>query len=903
MIKGVLKTLEKKNENYNNTTFVLYPVVNQPPTLVGGLLNSFKQYTWVDQISEGEFVSFKNLQQTTNKITMLEGTSFAFQPVIEDPHNIKNVFDLKNITYRWTRNDSPLYEINALNKLQGTGSIMLQQAKRDMSGIYELQISNKVGVTVSDQVEIDIISKDNYPLFYSNLILNSNGLKGVEDWIADADFTTQNFVDLGFGQSNASIPKDSYWKTRKQDAEISRNFNFHFSLRKNEMILRNWFLKTKTIDVGDPSNDYYVWRIKYFHPLLVASEDDTTHSGFFPACTYIDKANKNPLYGLQKNIVDGNTYFTRDRIKFTTYGGKASCTAYQDIDVTEVANIVDGQAYGIDRLVAHFFAYIGTGITRYKTKYVTRDNEYIENNTIPLSQKLYESASRANDIEGTEVKPPVIPYIKPENFVPYTRQDVLDLINGYAPKGEDGNPSVVTLDYDESDPQGLTWAWPDMWKTGLGDFQSKILASNWWVGYVRRADGTPVTYGKNTFRIGFARRNGSEPTIPGGDATDLKLTLFKEIDWLKPYKPAINSITNKRVQRKTALFLKPNEPFNIEPITDDVTDIRLDFLDIDNNTLRSELIKGPTAKDMWAVKEKFFMPFYIGNTYSWITDLTSQAVKIFNKTYTTIDAVKLASTNTGRPDLYALWIKAYHYRLFDDWEIRNQRIKDVIWDVGGSAMFGVSADIVVPVQTRRIRVNIIFNHTSNVIYDNNPQIKGWNKQEIYYDYLSNVESDQRYYEYGNPRCGVTAMHLSLHPNNVEVTDKHITYKIPPGNVWYKQKQLLESDNDNYFNSIQSGGGPQGNETNIDSLVYPYNVEPDDAEVAFTITPPSVTTYDLENLRFNAGAPGIIDLEELTQTARLIVTQSSVPQLLSGSGITGEPPPSVSSTDGLGNVGG
>jgi len=45
-------------------------------------------------------------------------------------------------------------------------------------------------------------------------------------------------------------------------------------------------------------------------------------------------------------------------------------------------------------------------------------------------------------------------------------------------------------------------------------------------------------------------------------------------------------------------------------------DINLDYLDANDNIIKTETIPGPTVKDIWAVKEKFFIPHHIANLYT-----------------------------------------------------------------------------------------------------------------------------------------------------------------------------------------------------------------------------------------------------------------------------------------------
>jgi len=138
------------------------------------------------------------------------------------------------------------------------------------------------------------------------------------------------------------------------------------------------------------------------------------------------------------------------------------------------------------------------------------------------------------------------------------------------------------------------------------------------------------------------------------------------------------------------------------------------------------------------------------------------------------------------------------------------------YDAGAAAFFGVNKDTEVPYGTKFIRVRVIFNHTSDVIHDDNPKIKNWSEQTIYLDVFSkNKGYTEQKMEYGMPRCAVTAMHLSLHPNSVEIFEDVNTYKVNlSGSVWDLELKRLENPTEFWSVTDQS--------YNVDSLEYRFN---------------------------------------------------------------------------------
>lgn len=697
MIVSDLKKVKAKNQKYN-TEFTLLPIAARTPNFVVEPLDSFQQYTWLTSTT-ASFVQ-KNISGT--KIMMVEGTEFSIMPYVVDLGNIGDVVNDSNVTYVWRRDGSPLYRYNSRNKLKGTKSFYISssQCRRDISGTYQLEAINQYGSTLSQPFEVDVFNKKKHPALHRNLIYNPSGVKGLDGWTTDPDFKVEEFSLTE--RNHTSIPQDIY---RAGTSPYTKKFQF--SLYSNESRLSSWFSKVMSGSVPgsefdsssatpNPWAPYNRWFISNYHPCLVDTDTEGwgNWASFFPSWEYLDKANKNEnLYTLDNIINRPKTYFTRDKIKFQVFGGSARSVAYQDIDVTDVASLVDGEAYGVDKLVAHFFAYFGIGISKYAVKYVDYLEYKQDDNTLPLVYPTWISGAYAPE----STKQVLFPY-----YYPATQA----LENCYCcpEKGEEG-----------------------------------------------------------------------------------------------PF-----------------VFTKDGEPINITPITEDVTDVKLEFYDELDNLLDSTIIKGPDDRDIWSVKEKFFVPFYLGNTYLWMMDCADEEFRIFNQRYTTMNAIRNVDIPTATDrDINAEWMQAYHYPLYDvatgEYRVVNK------YDLGAAAMFGINVDVVIPKKTRRIRVSVIFNHKSNTIFDSNPTTKQWEDQEIYYDYWTNTKSSERLFEYGNPRCGITAMHLSLHPDTVDISPDYNTYKVPLNNVWYKRRNEL-GINDNFWSVINKS-------TPVNTLTY-KDIKPD-----------------------------------------------------------------------------
>jgi hypothetical protein len=746
MLTGSLNFVRDKNQKYN-TEFKLYPKTQKTPLFIQTPVEKFEQFTWISEYSSPTDYTLKRIRQSGNVVGMLEGTAFQVNLRAVDPTNLFSITDDSNLTYIWKRDGAVLYEYSSQNNLRGTSLLQItsESCTRDISGLYELEASNRFGTTTSEPITIDVVNHKYHPYLYKNLLINGSGEQGTSEWTTDSDIAVKTLSSQNRNQ--ASIPQQLYEVTYTSPYPD----DFYFSSYGNETTLAEWFNKTQDASqfnfAQNELGQYNKWIIKNFHPCLVPT-DGAIQNGvrvtgpqdsFFPSWDYIDTYNKNGLLYTLGNIVNKTkTYITRDKIKFSIFGGKAKSIAYQDIQVSDISGMIDGEYYGIDKLVAHFFAYVGIGISGYKLEYEDANTgAMVEENTIPVSLYNYKVGSLTD-------KPALIPLLP--NATQYTN--------------------------------------------AIGSYN----------------DGS---------------------------------------------------------RDKFAVKIKKGSKIKLTPVTYDKTDIRLDFLSINGEFISSETIQGPTEKDIWAVKEKFFIPYYIGNLYGWCTDASDQEFYFYSQSYTTIDAIRgVDDPNKQVKDTHAEWVQKYHYGLIDnEWEVarRNSDIKLItkkpsdreikeeaverygfnrsfieqygetripLWyidgligsryDRGAAAFFGIQKNVVVPRGTRSIRVNIIFNHTSEALYDSNPRVKNWNKQTLYYDYFTGGQAGDKLTEYGNPRCGVTATHLSLHPDVVQISEDYNTYEVNlTGSVWFQELQRLNVPNE--YNSIQPTS------YDLSNLAYKYSV--------------------------------------------------------------------------------
>ena len=327
---------------------------------------------------------------------------------------------------------------------------------------------------------------------------------------------------------------------------------------------------------------------------------------------------------------------------------------------------------------------------------------------------------------------------------------------------------------------------------------------------------------------------------------------------------------------KRKIKIKPNTRINIEPIVDDTTKVDLEYLSDIGSSLKKVTVGGPTSLDVWAIKEKVFFPLTLFPLFEFIDarfELNNYSnnnpIYVFGQKFTDTRAlypwlVTSAETynegllSRGRDSLNndggfrAAEGKWYYGPVQDKnarfiinnydlkrwgttfpnnaYPIQNAYKERAVEDYGAAAMFGASANEILPLGTRSIKVTVTFDHESKLGFkdggaynDPEPEKSGWSDQNIYSYLFGNQQikisgtnvikpRSSRLLEYGNPRCGITKLKFMLMPNDIIISDKYATYQVPPSNftVLGLQKTKITSD-PNAFDST--------NNTNSKGLVY------------------------------------------------------------------------------------
>lgn len=784
--------------------FELLPLPALPPIITSQPANNISQQTWIKGVRRGRLL-FQRIRPLDGIFKVVEGTELRWTFFAHDPN--KNIPQTPNLglTYKWKKDGIDITAVNLLNAERGVRSIKIAKnaCTPELSGEYVCEVSNQYGITETLPLRLRVFSPRSYPKLFVNLLKNGNADSSTDGWTIEPGIVTSRFLN---STDAISIPQLGHWYKFRSDyaweaayvpGTTSRNLRgeqFRFTSDSEPLLnallpwierarlegqdWRQWpeipywiTQKNDRFSVDQQTNflpEFNRWVIGSGKSVLVRNEHPSGEfRSFFPSMQSIDEYNKNSeVVGLLAESAGQQlSYFTREKIKFEKFGGKAVLAMRQQIDLTDLADFIDGNVFGVSNLTSQFFAYVGLGITRYRIR-ITKPND-------------------------------------------------------------------------------------------------EIAELNWCI----------------------ANAEDFYDNITGADYT------------------------------KGKIAVKAGSDIEIIPLTDDETEVLVNYLNQNGDVIRTDTIKGPESSDIWAVKEKAFFPLSLGPIFMFLSNALSRAislegnevegcnVKVFGQTVTTTNALRgmftaespfvnvesatessttSATANLPSPTDYAT-LQTYHRRLiqlpssiyaqsrivaryglttYNSWRLLSgvesansmlssflqanrsnlpplpielsgvstptytlkgdvvQNITDVrakligykfpvtqwknmwptYWDItstaasfpkrkrmlrslkeeGAAAMFGIELTKAIPTFTRSVEVVVKFIHKSDTFFDPNPEIKKWTNQELYLDnFGQDTGNSRRVTEYGNPKCGITKMKFIVVPNNFAPQTDYPSYKLPP----------------------------------------------------------------------------------------------------------------------------
>ena len=695
--------------------FSLMPTNPSPPYIASQLTQNFQQNTWIENVVDYT-PKLQQIQIQYDTVSMLLGTEFSIAVLAIDPSNVNNPTDTSQLSYRWKKNDSQIYQLNSLNGGIGVSALLINSVSSvpSVSGDYICEVSNTYGSIETQPITINVYDPYKHPKLYKNLILNGDAEGGLSGWQSAPEIGITPFLnDVAITKNFGSFRLSGFVTFKEDEGDTDKMVqNFRFSTASHYGSFFNFFNKRLKADptfkdinvISKPEaalSEDEIWMTSNI-PQIVLNEDynKSQYAGFFPGLAWMDLYNKNNkvigLYGDSKG--HAMLYFSRNKIKFTKFGGNKTVAMSQTVDVSDAANFIDGSVYGVKYITSQFFAYVGAGITDYKIRVQTNDGEKTFNYYIGDSEQVYDKIMK-----------------------------------------------------DDHWPSKKNPYFPDAFGTGANKY--KVL---------------------------------------------------------------------------------PNTPIDIIPIINDKTAITLNYIDDVGRVLKTEVINGPDASDVWAIKEKVFFPLTLYPIFEFLSPAAGgNDITVFGQKYTNTKAlqglfdsnlkvIELEKTNAIKsflsPDVLdkitdkaaKFLLNKYDFTAYEAaypgniWWMDERNKYKALNDHGAAAMFGVGKNIIVPAKTRSVNVVVEFNHNSEALNDPNPELKGWSFQEIYSDeYGNSTNVSRRLVEYGVPRCGITKMKFLLAVNDIDINDKFASFTIPPTSATVLGMQKARYTRPDEFNTADA----------------------------------------------------------------------------------------------------
>jgi len=311
---SVASLLPTSSINENETAYDLLPVIiNQPPIISKGIADASSPQIKASQTADasGKFL----YQFPDGTIKVLIGATFDLKIEAVQPNvlNVENGIPIikeanQDLFYTWKLDDGILrsFEQTSLrSRVRVVNNVIRFEKIQPISaGTYTCEISNDIGVVISEPITIEVLNPNLDTFFYKNLITNGSGMEGVAGWEGDTD-----------------------------------------TLVVREMTKRN----TTLLKVPNRV-DLFGYNADTMHPRPYQLE-----SGVIKDVNYTQDFSSNGKGG----------YFSRDVYRFEQAGGKYYVNVYQDVNVTPIQDLVKGSVYGIEGVRAILGCYIGNAIGQF----------------------------------------------------------------------------------------------------------------------------------------------------------------------------------------------------------------------------------------------------------------------------------------------------------------------------------------------------------------------------------------------------------------------------------------------------------------------------------------------------------------------------------------------------------
>jgi len=228
------------------------------------------------------------------------------------------------------------------------------------------------------------------------------------------------------------------------------------------------------------------------------------------------------------------------------------------------------------------------------------------------------------------------------------------------------------------------------------------------------------------------------------------------------------------------------------PKCNDTMDIALRHIGQFGDTLKTDIINGPSDDDIMAVKERVFL---VTGLQAWLKKTADLSIATTTLGIEASTAIPVSykrsilgyidtSSDNSNPSPDVRWIQENYTSEYLD-KLNNL---DIMPDNGAAAFFALQKKINVPTGTRSIEVKITMKHNSNAYEQTmvSAGIDRYTLDEIPSEHLTNLP---KYYRSNNPRIGVANMKFCLYDGEYKRSSMHPTYFLPPYHIW--EQKLTE----------------------------------------------------------------------------------------------------------------
>ncbi len=307
--------------NENETTYALFPYeLNDPPIFTKSAYAASSPVSIHVDAYEPRLAGSVMFHDSEGVIKVLAGTNIVLRVEAIQPNvlNVENgvptlIQKRDKLVYNWTFNGETLLEeegyfdvaqrftesTNIIDLVNIEGNeLILRNVTSALNGTYVCIVSNDIGEVTSEAIELEVVHINNL----------------------DQKYFRQNLVKNGFARDSINE-----WTAIQGSIAIQP-----FALREAEAELK----KPST-----PLRQHSVNEI-YPHPITVGS-------------------NGIKGYDLSTLATENSFYFTRTPYAKYSDGGRPQSIVYQDVDVTEIQDLISGKVFGCNGVRAYVGCVMG----------------------------------------------------------------------------------------------------------------------------------------------------------------------------------------------------------------------------------------------------------------------------------------------------------------------------------------------------------------------------------------------------------------------------------------------------------------------------------------------------------------------------------------------------------------